>query len=127
MKLEDHQVCSLEPAKKLKELNVKQESLFYWDVLGETAYGVRFAPYSCPGLERYSAFTVAELIEILPAYINDWDLIIKKCPSEYEIKYCSTEAKILKITWDKNLANGLTGMLIYLIENKLMVFKNDMD
>ena len=31
MKLED-QVCSLELAKKLKELGVKQDSLFYWNL-----------------------------------------------------------------------------------------------
>jgi len=33
MKLED-QVCSLELAKRLKELGVEQESLFYWGLFG---------------------------------------------------------------------------------------------
>lgn len=87
MKLED-QVCSLELAKKLKDLNVRQESAFYWVEIipGEN-------PNTWPGHEKptrrfelmnhfpfglyengiyqgeekyYSAFTVSELGEMLP-------------------------------------------------------------
>lgn len=75
MKLEK-QVCSLELAKKLKELGVKQESIFYWtrsytrktgvfqaDSKYYLAYSKNkkyYAEYEC------SAFTVAELGELLP-------------------------------------------------------------
>ncbi|MEA2240294.1 MAG: hypothetical protein QOC81_5018 [Thermoanaerobaculia bacterium] len=51
MKLED-QVCSLDFAKKLKELRVKQESLFRWQEwreLGERAKGYPFEWQLEPG------------------------------------------------------------------------------
>jgi len=71
MKLEN-QVCSLELAKKLKELGVKQESLFYWryndgmdewfiDEWDEFGPGKEFIS----SLKATSAFTVAELLEML--------------------------------------------------------------
>ena len=70
MKLED-QVCSLELAKKLKELGVKQESLFYWwfvrNDMGDDVFVSDTKPVN--GTEYWSAFTVAELGEMLPKYI----------------------------------------------------------
>ena len=89
MKLEN-QVISLEISKKLKLLNVKQESLFYWiedyeeysnypeilyaptsevvNNLGELDWP-RNNPENC-----HSAFTPSELLEILPETIimNDY-------------------------------------------------------
>ena len=61
MKLEN-QVCSLELAKKLKELGVKQESLFWWckDFKGRV---VQPHKHNCLG-GGISAFTVIELLEI---------------------------------------------------------------
>ena len=72
MKLED-QCVSLEMAKKLKELGVNKISLFYWNICHdceneypegsvqwELVYGENHG-------ENISAFTVAELGEILPA------------------------------------------------------------
>lgn len=77
MKLED-QVCSLEFAKKLKELGVKQESLWYWVekselINGKAVYSWVFSldqrpidfAITEPGL---SAFTVAELLNMLRKY-----------------------------------------------------------
>lgn len=69
MKLEQ-QVVSLEIAKKLKELGVKQESLFWWS--GHTCPSTLW--YEDYGDEQniwkdnryFSAFTVAELGEIFP-------------------------------------------------------------
>jgi len=66
----EEQVCDLEHAKKLKDLGVKQESIFYWDWHSDTCYSVKFIPYSCPGLERYSAFTASELLDIIPHRIT---------------------------------------------------------
>lgn len=72
MKLEE-QVCSLELSKRLKELGVSQESYFTWvtgeNVLDKKAYahlvsGVQ--DYPLGWLDTYSAFTVAELGEMLP-------------------------------------------------------------
>jgi hypothetical protein len=74
MKLEN-QVVSLDLAKRLKELGVKQESLFYWhdsEVISDDSR------LRVP--EDVSAFTVAELGEMLPvnsetkriAVTNEW-------------------------------------------------------
>lgn len=74
MKLED-QVTSLEISKKLKELGVKQESEFYWVVTLTTEYHLSWYPNGelPKALQQrndcYSAFTVAELGVLLPAYI----------------------------------------------------------
>lgn len=85
MKLED-QVCSLELAKRLKELGAKQESAFEYRVYLEAIYpfGLRetslvrsgstkdsFPTYFNKGrIEVISAFTVAELGEMLPQTID---------------------------------------------------------
>jgi len=86
MKLEN-QVTSLELSKKLKELGVKQESLFYWEsyylpittsrhntLISSKDIGAK-EPVERRGflvskLIRYSAFTVAELGEMLPASLK---------------------------------------------------------
>jgi hypothetical protein len=69
MKLED-QVVSLELAKRLKELGVKQESLFTWYEWYENEM-ILFHDRSpeISGQNPYSAFTIAELVEILPKNI----------------------------------------------------------
>jgi hypothetical protein len=72
MKLEE-QVCSLELSKKLKELGVKQESLFVWyhyirESLGEDIDRWILVPSSELNHEVFSeitsAFTVAELYSL---------------------------------------------------------------
>lgn len=67
MKLEQ-QVCSLDLAKRLKELGVKQESYFYWS--GTEQFGFLVRPFEdrfqYPEAINLSAFTVAELGEMLP-------------------------------------------------------------
>ena len=78
MKLEQ-QVCSLELSKKLKKLNIYQGSLWYWilSCRGKDKYYLSttiqefkkpLAPY------EYSAFTVAELGELLPEKRYDDDM-----------------------------------------------------
>lgn len=70
MKLEQ-QVVSLELAKKLKELGVKQESLFYWKTDEDREMGTSL-PYLVAHNSRYmtskgcieaAAYTVAELAD----------------------------------------------------------------
>ena len=74
MKLED-QVCSLDLAKELKKLGVPQESSFAWLVplvgykwILKCLYGAKFARSAA----WVSAFTVAELGEMLPWVISPW-------------------------------------------------------
>lgn len=142
MKLED-QVCSLELSKRLKELGVKQESLWYWcpkhtvnAVLNKgechliTVETVkRLEKYEAYKYDFISAFTVAELGEMLPKTIKDpqanWNLEIELydgCSSlNYESYYATHEWKLLDngIT-DTTEANARAKMLIYLIKNKRM-------
>ena len=74
MKLKD-QVSSIGPSKELKKLGIKQDSYFYW-----VEIGIEFEEYqllsskevlpnieNCPTKNISSAFTVAELGEILTA------------------------------------------------------------
>ena len=67
MKLED-QVCSLELAQKLKAMGVKQESHFYWvNRRGDGACLVcEEESMNWANPEMWSAFTVAELGEMIP-------------------------------------------------------------
>jgi hypothetical protein len=116
MKLEN-QVCSLELAKRLKELGVKQESLFYHDnTLKKVAWtgNIYLAPVDF-GMRYVSAFTVAELGEMLKKYEMEciwfeeqeqWGCY-QTCDG-YEPHYADTEA------------DARARMLIYLLENGLL-------
>jgi len=123
MKLED-QVCSLDLAKKLKELGVKQESYFTWYqgiggvwYLGDPAESmnnaVEIGHTTAPQFNFVAAFTVAELGEMLPlnhyTMRNQWEQWTpcndeRALPSESAPTEADTRAK----------------MLIYLLENKLI-------
>lgn len=126
----ENQVCSLELAKKLRELGIKQKSLWSWTLscdMGSTAQDIQEgimriclhnAASKSNNIENYSAFTVAELGEMLSKYgkrafatwktSEDWycfDI------NERDFKqYADTEA------------NARAKMLIHLIENKLVEF-----
>jgi hypothetical protein len=69
----ENQVCSLELAKQLKKLKVKQESLFYWYfcMLDEKTpnWHIRYTNFGLMP-DRYSAFTAAELLDLLPHRIT---------------------------------------------------------
>lgn len=120
MKLED-QVVSLELAKKLKELGVKQESLFWWHECQRPEDG-----HVWSYIENYyridtdrafeevvAAFTVAELGEMLPPGRKSWrytdfDGCKWMCEQVGHHEEAATEA------------DARAKMLIYLIENKLV-------
>jgi hypothetical protein len=152
MKLED-QVCSCQLAKRLKELGVKQRSLFYHmtfintssvqydkdnekigdDIIHENEWEDYKERSYVKKLKRYSAFTVAELGEMLPKKI---DSEYKNYPYElnckWELHY--SDNKMWHITYvryndgdvmdfiiyDSNEANARAKMLIHLIENKYL-------
>lgn len=75
----EQQVCSLELAKRLKELGVKQESYFYWkeDAPDQDAYLIeRNSRYfASKGVILGSAFTVAELGEFLGKFKTEQKFI----------------------------------------------------
>ena len=117
MKIED-QVCSLELAKKLKKLGVKQESLFYWvkhwkgryeGHVNELFYGKDEDDNVNPHI---SAFTVAELGEMLPAEVN--------CPSYFTVKRQNREGTnyhSLKVGGKENMATGERHAFTFLLGN----------
>jgi hypothetical protein len=132
MKLED-QLCSLELAKRLKELGIKKNSLFCWIGIENeniTTYAISYFVeiFKNESLikEIYSAFTVAELLEILPL-INGCPLQLLKghkildCVSTYYARYdqLPMHYETIESLVDINPANTLAKMLIYLIENNL--------
>lgn len=143
MKLEN-QVCSLDLAKRLKELGVKQESLFYWENIGNrwltlkmrgelVRNGVRF----CPSNLNVSAFTTSELGELLPKEIVDYDCNGKEYKPRlyicryledfghnkiwsWKVSYHVNYQEETSVSPDESLANVLAYMLVYLLENHII-------
>lgn len=119
MKIED-QVCSSEPGKKLKELGVKQDSVFFWcrirdletdyiDIMRERDICVKENDYSVEII--CSAFTVAELGEMLP----DWVDFTQKYHNSSSIWYrCFIKEPTMWIDENKE-ADVRAKMLIYLL------------
>lgn len=110
MKLEQ-QVCSPELAKKLKELRVKQISHFVWSkkidhedwTLGTVWNGAMY--------EEYSAFTVAELGELLGDRMQSGY-------NEGRGYFCNW--KDAEQQWAETEADVRAKMLVYLLENKFL-------
>lgn len=124
----ENQVTSLEISKRLKNLNVKQKSLFYWEEAVTKSEGMEYAgvifgenkanQYST-GV--YSAFTVAELGEILSRRyernaISAESSEVPICLGDEWVWYRDGEY----ILSDSNEANARGKMLIYLLENNLL-------
>lgn len=120
----EQQVCSLELAKRLKELGVKQESLLWWvkNTRNDDRYEVRRNALALDSLTlqgpTYAAFTVAELGEMLWKQASPED-ILKAYGEVWNVRdtrYITPEG-LVRCMEDPTI--GAT-MLIYLIENKLI-------
>jgi hypothetical protein len=112
----EQQVCSLDFAKRLKELGVKQESLYLWSehttpatLWNEGAYETKYehrTTYPC-----YAAFTVAELGEMLKPH---W----KQVRDDYASPTTDfTDEEFFATLFS---ADFYAGVLIYFLENKLV-------
>lgn len=136
MKLED-QVINFEFAKKLKELGIKQDSLWYWkgdhkhdmrlinssssvDILGHTW------KYHC------SAFTVAELGKFLIESLSGNKLIfdIIPCWDDGEnywwfTHFINSDQAVIEELGNGNEAEARAKVLIYLLENKVIVLDSE--
>jgi hypothetical protein len=121
------QVCSLEFGKRLKELGVKKESLFYWIKEEEPYlwYNSNRYPIHCEHW-YYPAYSVAELGELLPKviFVNEIRYYLTQIPtvdSEWILFYRNSfgSSKTIEAA-DINEANLRAQMIIYLIENKFM-------
>lgn len=150
------QVCTFEQAKRLKELGVEQDSLWYWNTiyLGEPKISLYNAhskdddffksgmdsykdiDISCHREPYYSAYTVAELGEMLPDETINGGMVDRHNENEY---YCYTRTGDKFYTCRRNIdgdaalwnddleydtppteAQCRADILIYLLENKLI-------
>lgn len=133
MKLED-QICSLELAIRLKELGVKQNSLFDWycqvggiildtDVRGKWIIRPELERNQGVG-ERCSAFTVAELGGMLPQEINSFWIRFLKYSKEFEVGYweemCDGDERRFSHYKDEKESDARAKMLIHLLEEGLV-------
>lgn len=128
----ESQVTSLELSKKLKQLGVKQESIFVWEYYDDQCHGIKYLPYSViPDIynkfQIYSAFTVSELGNILPKTLKDnlGDVFELHCCFDpkggcYVFYVIDGEHIEHESKCDYSEANARAKMLIYLIENGMV-------
>jgi hypothetical protein len=126
MELKD-QVCTLESAKRLRELGVEQESLFYWDCdlafteqqdMWTLSYG-EIDAVKAGYATKVSAFTSSELGELLPGEINNSSDLssIKMQGGDWLVSYTNSQTSEFM---ELNEAEARAKMLIHLLENNLM-------
>ena len=116
----EQQLVSLELAKKLKELGVKQESYFGWVYDPMSSLGYFVTSNSDKWEYEYSAYTVAELGEMLPARVQKFRLQCDKAPDEkWFVSYIAflDDDNEEIVQFANTEANARAKMLIYLIEN----------
>lgn len=135
----EKQVCSLELAKKLKGLGVKQESLFYWcertfvqdyevlPILSGIVSSEELKKFKLKELEykpfnSFSAFTVTELGEMLPTSIKkniiEYSLLIDDFTSlnYFELLIGEIMEPFIESIVAETEADTRAKMLVYLIE-----------
>jgi hypothetical protein len=121
MKLEN-QVVSLDLAKRLKELGVKQESLFAWDMAAKEPK-LQFANGNLSNTE-ISAFTVAELGELLKLQLGNMPIHWNDNFGQWY--FWPTEELKEKLPYPtlpisaNTEADARGKMLCYLLENKII-------
>ena len=117
MKLEN-QVCSLESAKRLKELSVNKDSLYYWynctDHPGE--WRITDIKLNNDLDKETSAYTVAELGEMLPSGLVTSG---RKYKDIFMCVYGNPEIDLV-FKEEKTEAEARAKMLIYLLENNII-------
>ena len=103
--------CDLKYAKKLKELGVKQEGVFcYWQ--NATTKEWNFSNHlSHSPSKALSAFTVAELGELLPDNVLSYHWY-----KEYTAVARGEDNSIIHSIWADTEANARAKMLIWLIK-----------
>lgn len=139
----EKQCASLEPSIKLRNLGVRQKSCFAWmnDTEKVGSYLDDVELFATMGIElmrggkAVSAFTVAELGEMLPereekdfrvSFINIHKNKKESGTEQWTVKFVwrvvgtSPANDARYITYGDNLADAMAKMLIYLLENKII-------
>ena len=125
------QVTNLDLSRKLKELGVKQESLFYWSRSThfnqyELLLGGHSVFETADTEHKISAFTVSELGEMLPSVIHlggtaKMVLVIGRTLGEqWRIDYRNEDLGKPITTIADTEANARAAMLCHLIESKII-------
>ena len=135
----ESQVVSLELAKKLKDLGVKQESAFYWVPDGDEENVSWSSPNLVPHydlkalqketsyeIEAVSAFTFAELIEWISERQNEWAIGYDDSGCFWRFKSgergCGSMMEGFGHNYSSNdaesLVDALSEYIIYLIKEK---------
>jgi hypothetical protein len=126
----EQQVCSLQLAKRLKEFGIAQESLFWWNI--GTHYTTDFCDLIygkitevAGKLESYSAFTVAELGEMLKPFqfieidtLHGKEMWVQYCHFRECVYRCGDSLKV-EVIGDTE-ADARAKCLVNLLENKLI-------
>lgn len=121
-----HLVTSLELSKRLKELGVKQDSLFYWNEVkdpgGRWSWVIETKPMSMKGADgnSFSAYTAGELGEMLPNKIGDEHLLLIWKNSDWNVTYEDIDGGKIIVKSSKTLADGMALMLIHLLTSNLI-------
>ncbi len=125
-RLLEQQVCSLELAKRLKELGVPQESLFWWrttknDPSDALILDMRDAHSRY--FDYVSALTVADFGEIFPERIEEDNLRfgMHKMYPGWQVGYLTGNDIMKYCEWKNTLADACATLLINLLENKIII------
>lgn len=126
----EQQVISLELSRRLNELGIKQESLFYWYGYSEKdkSASICYTKGKIIDNDCYSAFTASELLDLLPTDVcvtdengSSWhyQLWVIKTRHGYVVTYYSSDDNSTEEWQEENdtLANCLAKMLIKVTEN----------
>ena len=128
MKLEN-QICTLNQAIKLKNLEVPQKSLFFWEVSGKRSEIKQAAEVDIS--KSFSAFNVAELGLLLPCLVpleeEDYYLQGTIGNREGEFYYIWFQSSIDNVEWElfpaiekDTEAEARAEALIWLLENDFL-------
>jgi len=117
-------VCDFEYAKKLKELGVEQESLFYIDKDDVvSSMETLFEIGDCELTYNFSAFTSDELLKLLPLHVQlENGFKYFNIEYDYDNEYVIYQ-NLNEDLSDSKLSNALAKILIWLIENKYITVK----
>jgi len=118
------QCCSLEQAKRLKELGVKQDSIAVW-FNSSVGLCLLYRTSDFTFENEWAAFTVAELGEMLPHSPlpntgNSWNWYHRYCWKGHSVGYTAYGQEPIQQDWFATEAQARAAMLIYLLENKLI-------
>lgn len=129
----ENQVTNLELSKKLEQLGVRQESLFYWhraiarNVDWAVTLGRGYTSEAPADGENFSAFTVAELFDLIPGNTGTkrvglyFKLQKGMLGNLYYAQALDMQTNIERFAQSSETAtDALAKMLIYLLENNLI-------